>query len=94
MHSRIVTLLATTIAAVAGLALSVAPASAATTVISNLSSPSPFTAFERDTGSVAIGTRFGAPTGFGSGSLELETPLSNDKAQAISTQVAAVTALL
>ena len=77
------------IAAGVGVTVAAAPASAATTVVTEISPTSTFTpGATRDTGTVAIGTTFGAPAGFGTGSLELSTPASNDKAQAVSTQAA------
>ena len=42
--------------------------------------PGKWTPFTRETGAVAFGTEYGAPAGLGTGSLQLSTPLTNDKA--------------
>ena len=44
--------------------------------------------FERESGVVKIGADYGAPAGFGSSALVLDTPLNNDKAQAFKSVVA------
>lgn len=44
--------------------------------------------FERGTGVVEIAGDYGAPAGFGSSALVLDTPVSNDKAQAFKSLVA------
>ena len=69
------------------------PALAATTTITedNLGTTAgQWTAFTRDTGSVAFGSDYAAPSGFGSGALQLSTPLSNDKANLMRVPTAAV----
>jgi hypothetical protein len=43
--------------------------------------------FERDTGAVEIADDYGAPVGFGSSALVLDTPLNNDKAQVFKSYV-------
>ena len=42
--------------------------------------PGKWTPFTRDGGAVAFGTEYGAPAGLGTGSLQISTPLNNDKA--------------
>lgn len=39
-----------------------------------------WTPFTRDTGAIGFGTEYGAPAGLGTGSLQISTPLPNDKA--------------
>jgi len=49
-----------------------------------------WTAFTRDGGSVGFVNDYAAPAGFGSGALQLSTPLSNDKANLMRVPTAAV----
>ena len=42
--------------------------------------PGKWTPFTRDSGAIAFGTEYGAPAGLGTGSLQISTPLANDKA--------------
>ena len=69
------------------------PAFAATTTITEANlgaAPGQWTVFTRDGGAVAFGSDYAAPPGFGSGALQLSTPLDNDKANLMRVPTAAV----
>lgn len=90
-RSRIGAVAAAVAAAAAGVVVAISPASAATTVVTGFTAPSPFFLDNvRGSGTATIGTTYGARTGYGQGAVELSTPYESDKVQVKSLQAAGV----